>query len=81
MKNTGACIAVDEELIQGNALMHELEKKECEIKRLRAELAAVEKDRDALRGAADGDRDEKQLQGCLGACRTGLIRAMRDAFA
>jgi len=52
-----------------------------EIDLLKDRLLAAERDRDVWREAAQAARDEKRLQGCLGNGRTGLIRAMRDAFA
>jgi hypothetical protein len=52
-----------------------------EIAMLKDRLLAAERDRDVWREAAQAARDEKLLQGCLGNGRTGLIRAMRDAFA
>jgi hypothetical protein len=58
-----------------------VEARERELHRLSAELEAVKEDRNAWRESALAARDEKLLQGCLGNGRTGLIRAMRDAFA
>lgn len=54
---------------------------ERELNSLRAELEAVRKDCNDWRESALAARDEHLLQGCLGNGRTGLIRAMRDAFA
>jgi hypothetical protein len=80
MDKAEACM-LHEDPAEDRELSRELENKRRELSRVRAELEAVEKDRDAWREAAGRVRKDNDLQGCLGVGRTGLIRAMRKAFA
>lgn len=59
----------------------ELALRDREIRRLKVRLAAAEKDRDAWRAVAGGIYDDRHLHCCLGTGRTGLLRAIREAFA
>jgi hypothetical protein len=65
----------------GDSVLRELEDKSREVESLKARLSAVEKDRDEWRRIAAGERAAENLQNCLGSGRTGLLKAMRDAFA
>lgn len=71
-------------LLDGERLK-DLENKERELRVLRRKFEALKKDRDDLCRAADKAVEpggqESALQGCLSNGRTGLLRAMRDAFS
>lgn len=65
----------------GDSVLRELQDRNREVESLKARLSALEKDRDQWRRIAAGERSGVNLQNCLGSGRTGLLKAMRDAFS
>jgi hypothetical protein len=75
------CCVEQAETPTGDSVLRELEDKNREVESLKSRLSALEKDRDQWRRIAAGERAGENLQNCLGSGRTGLLKAMRDAFA
>lgn len=80
MNNNDMCGLAADAVSPDHGERIEMQDDNRELDLLKYRLSELEKDRDAWRDAAcrknDGD-----LQGCLGSGRTGLLKAMRDAFA